>query len=52
MLERTAQRDQLDAARNEARALRERLAEAEDEARRDPLTSCPTAAPSRTVSPI
>ncbi|HEX8366463.1 MAG TPA: GGDEF domain-containing protein [Allosphingosinicella sp.] len=42
MLERTrATEAQLDAARQEARALRERLAEAEDEARRDPLTRLP-----------
>jgi diguanylate cyclase len=42
MLERTrASETQLEAARNEARALRERLAQAEDEARRDPLTKLP-----------
>lgn len=42
MLERTrASEAQLEAARNEARALRERLAQAEDEARRDPLTKLP-----------
>lgn len=42
MLERTrATEAQLDAVRQEARALRERLAEAEDEARRDPLTRLP-----------
>jgi diguanylate cyclase len=42
MLERTrASETQLAAARNEAQALRERLAAAEDEARRDPLTQLP-----------
>lgn len=42
MLDRTrASEAQLAAARNEAQALRERLAAAEDEARRDPLTKLP-----------
>lgn len=42
MIERTrATETQLDAAREEARALRKRLAEAVDEARRDPLTGLP-----------